>query len=120
MESLGLPADRSGLPNSPLTLEKACEFVSSWRRHHSREDLATSDSEDFPTGKNEEDSNDNKRRSKRHGSSSGYTRFDRVEVDKDDEEEEDGEEEDECDDDEDDDDDDDEDEESSTEVEDGW
>ncbi|GFS17477.1 [F-actin]-methionine sulfoxide oxidase MICAL2 [Elysia marginata] len=116
VESLGLPADKSGLPSSPLTLDEACEFVSSWRRQHSREDLvATSDSEDVAKG----DNTVSKRRPKhrrereRHGSASGYTRFGRSQDDKgdDEEDEEDEDEEDECDDDDEDE------EESSTEVE---
>ena len=122
VESLGLPADQSGLTGPPLTLEEACEFVNSWRRQHSKEDLAMSDSEDVIPEEAMVDVNDNRRRPKhhrcRHGSSSGYTRLERANEEKDADGDEDEEEEGDFDDDDDDDDDDVEDD-SSTEVEGG-
>ncbi|GFN80911.1 [F-actin]-methionine sulfoxide oxidase mical3 [Plakobranchus ocellatus] len=108
----------SGLPTSPLTLEEACEFVSSWRRQHSREDLVTPEWEDSGGGEKEQNEKD-KRKRKLYGrqEASGYTRFDQTnghhaaDGEEEDDEDEEEEEEDELDDD------DEEDEESSTEVE---
>lgn len=94
-ESLGLQPDQSGLPRSPLTLEKACEFVNSWRRHHSREDLATSDSEDVAQNQDGTPRRRHKHGHEKHGSSSGYTRLGQTQDNNDEEEDDDEEDEDE-------------------------